>query len=239
MQIYFDEAGRWPLFWPLFIGLVVSSLSKKALARYELFQDSKKLTAQKRQLAFREIKTLEEKGQLFTAVASVSSEIIDRYGVTRAVNLAVCKGLYQLLCARLHQEPAPSFRLSDLQMLIKSYETQHQKKIKLILDGKSDFWLWKELGIQTRTIIHGDATLKEISIASLLAKVRRDALLDEFAEKYPGYSFEKHKGYGTKAHYAAIEQQGILKEHRKLFLKEFFPDRKIENFDMNLPVVLP
>lgn len=68
MKIYFDEAGRGPLFGPLYIGLVVSKVSRKALAKYELFQDSKKLSPHKRQLAFDLIRTLEQQGQLFTAL---------------------------------------------------------------------------------------------------------------------------------------------------------------------------
>lgn len=230
MQIYFDEAGRGPLFWPLYIGLVVSKLSKKALANYELFQDSKKLSPHKRKLAFDLIKTLKEQGQLFTALWSVDAGIIDRYGITRAINLAICKGLHQLLSSILGEKASEKFSLTDLKQLITRYEKKHQK-IKLILDGKSDFWLWKELKIQTETVIHGDANLKEIAIASILAKVSRDQALDTFAELYPNYWFEKHKGYGTQAHYAAIEQFWVLKEHRKLFLKKSFPNRKPEKFN--------
>ncbi len=225
MQIYFDEAGRGPLFWPLYIGLVVSKLSSKALANYDLFQDSKKLSSHKRELAFQLIKTLEQQGQLFTALWSVDAETIDRYGVTRAINLAVCKGLYQLLASLLGEKVSAKFFLDDLKQLITHYETEHEK-ITLILDGKSDFWLWKELGIQTETVVHGDASLKEIAIASILAKVSRDQVLDAFAERYPAYGFEKHKGYGTKAHYAAIEHYGILKEHRKLFLKKLLNNNR-------------
>lgn len=236
MQIYFDEAGRGPLFWPLYIGLVVSKLSSKALANYDLFQDSKKLSSHKRELAFQLIKTLEQQGQLFTALWSVDAETIDRYGVTRAINLAVCKGLYQLLASLLGEKVSAKFFLDDLKQLITRYETEHEKII-LILDGKSDFWLWKELKIQTETVIHGDTNLKEIAIASILAKVSRDQTLDIFAERYPDYWFEQHKGYGTKAHYAAIEQFWVLKEHRKLFLKKSFPNRKLESFDFNALLV--
>lgn len=238
MKIYFDEAGRGPLFWPLYIGLVISSLSAQELKRYELFQDSKKLTPKQRKVALEQIETLEKQGKLQTALGTIDAESIDRYGITRAINLAICKGLYQLLCSLLKKKRKESFTLKSLRNLIQNYEKITHDPIQLILDGKSDFWLWKELGIQTKTIIHGDAELKEISIASLLAKVKRDELLEQFAAKYPEYGFEKHKGYGTKAHYAAIEQHGILKEHRKLFLKKSFPDRKLEKRDTHSSILI-
>ena len=69
-------------------------------------------------------------------------------------------------------------------------------------------------------ITHGDALSVSIGAASVIAKVTRDRMLKEYALKYPEYGFEKHKGYGTKAHYEAIEKYGILPIHRKSFLKK-------------------
>lgn len=69
-------------------------------------------------------------------------------------------------------------------------------------------------------LTHGDALSVTIGAASILAKVTRDRLMVEMSEKYPGYGFEKHKGYGTKAHYEAIRNLGISDIHRKSFLKK-------------------
>ncbi|PZM87407.1 MAG: ribonuclease HII, partial [candidate division SR1 bacterium] len=88
MKIYFDEAGRGPLFGPLYIGLVISSLSAQELKKYELFQDSKKLTPKQRKVALEQIETLEKQGKLQTALGTIDAESIDRYGITRAINLA-------------------------------------------------------------------------------------------------------------------------------------------------------
>ena len=71
-----------------------------------------------------------------------------------------------------------------------------------------------------KNVIKGDAKSEAIAAASILAKVERDRHMCGLAEKYPGYGFEKHKGYGTKAHYEAIEKLGICPEHRKTFLKK-------------------
>lgn len=71
-----------------------------------------------------------------------------------------------------------------------------------------------------KNVIGGDAKSEAIAAASILAKVTRDRDMCEMAEKYPGYGFEKHKGYGTKAHYEAIERLGLCPIHRKTFLKK-------------------
>ncbi len=85
------------------------------------------------------------------------------------------------------------------------------------VDGNQDP---KFAEIPSETIIKGDAHSASIAAASILAKVSRDRLMLEAAEKYPEYFFEKHKGYGTKLHYEMIEQYGICEIHRKSFLKK-------------------
>ncbi len=76
------------------------------------------------------------------------------------------------------------------------------------------------LTIPTECVVGGDAKVLSIAAASILAKVARDRKMRELAEQYPQYGFEKHKGYGTKAHYAAIAQYGICPIHRRTFLKK-------------------
>lgn len=76
------------------------------------------------------------------------------------------------------------------------------------------------LNIPTECVIGGDGKVLSIAAASILAKVTRDRYMRQMAKQYPQYGFEKHKGYGTKAHYAAIAQYGICPLHRKTFLKK-------------------
>ncbi len=71
--------------------------------------------------------------------------------------------------------------------------------------------------IKSRSIIHGDALSASIAAASIIAKVTRDRLADEWAKFYPGYGFEHNRGYGTKEHIAAIERLGPCPLHRKSF----------------------
>ena len=74
--------------------------------------------------------------------------------------------------------------------------------------------------INSRCIVKGDSRCASIAAASILAKVTRDRYMHEMAEKYPQYGFDAHKGYGTKAHYAAIREFGPSEIHRMSFLKK-------------------
>ena len=77
----------------------------------------------------------------------------------------------------------------------------------------------KDTGIPVQAIIKGDAKSNSIAAASILAKVTRDRIMREYDIMYPGYGFAKHKGYGTKEHYIAIELLSICPIHRRTFLK--------------------
>lgn len=85
----------------------------------------------------------------------------------------------------------------------------------------------KDVKIKQRDIIKGDATSMSIAAASILAKVKRDSMMEEFDEKYPGYDFAKNKGYGTKNHYKGLEQLGPSPIHRISFLGSFFEKHNI------------
>ena len=80
----------------------------------------------------------------------------------------------------------------------------------------------KDFGIPVKTVVHGDSLSASIAAASILAKVTRDDLMLKMAEEYPGYAFEIHKGYGTKAHYAALQKLGPCEIHRLTFQKKFY-----------------
>lgn len=73
------------------------------------------------------------------------------------------------------------------------------------------------LPMETRTIVKGDAKCVSIAAASIIAKVTRDRLMLSLAREYPGYGFERHKGYGTPEHQAAIDKLGVCALHRRSF----------------------
>jgi ribonuclease HII len=80
----------------------------------------------------------------------------------------------------------------------------------------------KDFGVKAQTVVHGDSLSASIAAASVLAKVTRDDLMLQMAQEFPGYGFEIHKGYGTKAHYEALEHLGPCPIHRLTFLKKFY-----------------
>lgn len=87
-----------------------------------------------------------------------------------------------------------------------------------LIDGNRE----TDFGVPCKTVIKGDSLSANIAAASVLAKVTRDNWMMEAAEKYPGYGFEIHKGYGTKAHYAVLEKLGPCPIHRRSFLKKLY-----------------
>ena len=91
----------------------------------------------------------------------------------------------------------------------------------VLIDGNRQ----KDFGIPAKTVVKGDSLSANIAAASVLAKVTRDDFMVRQAEQFPEYGFEIHKGYGTKAHYAALEQYGACPIHRKTFLKKFYEQK--------------
>lgn len=74
---------------------------------------------------------------------------------------------------------------------------------------------------QQKSVVHGDALSYSIGAASIIAKVYRDSLMDEYAKQYPQYAFEKNKGYGTAEHIQGIKEHGLCPIHRRTFTKKF------------------
>ena len=151
-------------------------------------KDSKKLTAKKRE-ALNEV-ILQAAGA--TGLGWVSPAELDEVGISGALKLATRRAV----------EAAQEFKVSFSQ---------------IIIDGKVNFLKDTALGKYVSVMPKADDLIKEVSAASIIAKVARDRYMYEIAEKYPEYGFEKHVGYGTAAHRAAIIKHGICSEHRRSF----------------------
>lgn len=87
-----------------------------------------------------------------------------------------------------------------------------------LIDGNRS----RDFGLPVQTVVKGDSLSANIAAASVLAKVTRDDLMIAQAAQFPGYGFEIHKGYGTKAHYEALRQLGASPIHRQTFLRKFY-----------------
>ncbi len=175
-----DEAGRGPLAGPVCAAAVIMP---EGLI-IEGVNDSKKLTAKKREKLFDIIKN----EAICYSVAFASASEIDEINILNATHLAMTRAVEGL-------EKVPEVVLVDGNSLPKWY-------------------------YDSEAIIKGDAVCHSIACASILAKVSRDRLMLLEAEKYPQYSFENHKGYGTKVHVQALKEHGPCPIHRKTFLKK-------------------
>ena len=101
-----------------------------------------------------------------------------------------------------------------MRQAIKKLKPNLDLKSIVLVDGKTKI---KELDMEQQAIIKGDRKVFAISCASIIAKVFRDRMMNKYAKKYPGYGFEKHKGYGTKYHRSQLISLGPCEIHRKSF----------------------
>ena len=106
----------------------------------------------------------------------------------------------------------------------RAYDNMQKACDYVLIDGNR----MPPMPVPGETIVKGDAKSPSIAAASILAKVSRDRVMLEYAKQYPGYHFEKHKGYGTKLHYELIAQYGIQPFYRRSFLKKqgYWPEGK-------------
>ena len=184
-----DEAGRGPLAGPVAVGAVMVAEGFDVAAEFPGVADSKKLSEKKREMLFALLEKRALCGDLWFVVEMESAATIDQEGIVPAVKTALSRA-HRVLAA----DPA---------------------YIQVQLDGA----LAAPEQYLQETIIGGDASVPLISLASIAAKVIRDRLLVSLSETYPGYGFEKHKGYGTQAHYASLRELGPCAIHRRSFLK--------------------
>jgi len=184
-----DEAGRGALAGPVAVGAVLVPKDFD-WAQIPGVADSKQVSPKNREAIFRRTQQLEKEGKLTTAVALVSEKVIDKKGITFAVRQGIVRALAEL---------APDPRTAYI-------------KLDGLLHAPAEF-------THQTTIIKGDVTEKEISLASIMAKVTRDRYMVRVAKKYPRYGFEIHKGYGTLIHRKNIKKYGLEVMHRTTFCR--------------------
>ena len=190
MILGIDEVGRGPYAGPLVIGAcILGDWQNSENAEWiEKLTDSKKLSTKRRE----ELYILIKEKALATATGWVSSTEIDEVGLSEALQLATRRAVEQI------QKTKVPFS-------------------EIIIDGTMNFLVGTKLEKYVSTLKKGDFLVKEISAASILAKVERDKYMVELDAIYPEYSFGKHVGYGTAAHQKAMEEFGLTPEHRRSF----------------------
>ena len=190
-----DEAGRGPLAGGVFAAAVflpLNAAEKAIMGSWSMINDSKALSAKKRERLSAIIKATPE---CIWSIASASSREIDELDILRATHLAMRRAAEGVI-AKLGDKPGLSVRPSQI-----------------IVDGLPV----KNLPCPSQNIIKGDAKSLLIAAASILAKTARDEDCLRLEALYPGYGIAKHKGYPTKEHIAALQSRGPCPEHRRSF----------------------
>jgi len=195
-----DEVGRGPIAGPVAVCALAICQNKNSKRKdkftgvnFDKFKDSKKLSHQQRLKWLEKIDKEKEKGNILYKVSFQSNKIIDKKGIVHAINQALKNSLNSLCLDGI----APD-------------------KCQVLLDGGLKAPVEY---VNQKTIIKGDEKELAIALASIVAKVTRDRLMVRIANKYPSYDLEKHKGYGTKAHYTALKKYGFSSIHRRSFIK--------------------
>ena len=162
-------------------------------------KDSKKLTAKKRE-------SLSEKVWADAAVGLgwVPNTELDEVGIAEALRLATRRA-------------------------VKEVQRLHVPFSQIVIDGKVNFLADTSMAKYVSTVIKADDMIREVSAASIVAKVARDRYMINVATKYPEYGFDRHMGYGTMVHRKAIEKYGICPEHRR----SFEPCKSLTGFERN------
>ncbi len=184
-----DEAGRGPLAGPVAVGVCLVP-AKMTRRNFKNIRDSKKLTEKMRDVWFAKMCEM----NLDFSATLISNKVIDERGLSFAIKKAMSDSLKKI-------QSSCGFRPSECLVLLDGG-----------LHAPTEFTFQK-------TIIKGDEKEFAISLASIAAKVTRDAYMKKQAKKFPEYGFAIHKGYGTARHISAIKKEGVTNLHRLSFLK--------------------
>lgn len=178
-----DEAGRGPLAGPVVAGAV----ALKTTHFKNRVDDSKKLSARQREMAFNELIH-----KSIFGIGIIDEKVIDSLNILVATRMAMEKALDSLLG---------------------KLKSSHKRRMHVLIDGNVNL----NIDLPFTNIIMGDSKSKSIACASILAKVIRDRIMSFYDRIYPQYGFLQHKGYSTKMHREAIKRFGPCKIHRASF----------------------
>lgn len=193
LPIGVDEVGRGPLAGSVVAAAVLYkdaafTVPEELEKQFGWIRDSKKLSEKKREVMFEFIHE-----HFYVGIGIISAETIDRVNILQATFLAMKSAV------------------TDLK---RSIPKEIDKPIYLLIDGNQ---LLPSFSGMQEAVVQGDSKVRSIAAASIIAKVTRDRLCEEYDREYPQYGFVRHKGYGTKEHMDALKHFGATAIHRKSF----------------------
>ena len=214
-----DEAGRGALAGPVVAGAVLVSRefleSRWAVSRSSRVNDSKQLTAAAREELWMEFEELVAQGQIHANYGTATVAEIESVNILGATKLAMRRalgGIYPPTAFEFKAEPDLFASESEKAAFVPTVSSQ------ILIDGLP----LRNFPYPHQGIVSGDARSLCIAMASIVAKVTRDRMMDELDRQHPGYGFAQHKGYGTEEHRDAILKRGRSSVHRDSFLRKLF-----------------
>jgi ribonuclease HII len=222
-----DEAGRGALAGPVVAGavLVNESFLRSDWSRRQAgtINDSKQLTEERREYFFERMSWLMSENRIIFASGFGSVEEIDEHNILGATCLAMRRAIRQAL--KIGQiRPHPPDPLFDGPDPVPLQPGEGIADWKILVDGRRV----RGLGFTHRALVGGDARSMVIAMASIVAKVTRDRLMQSLGDEYPEYGFGRHKGYGTEAHRRVLLERGPSRVHRRLFIRSTMAEAEAE-----------
>lgn len=214
-----DEAGRGALAGPVVAGAVL--LTKEflegrwAVAKAGRVNDSKQLSPAEREELWLEFEGLVAAGQIHATfgVADVAEiEHLNILGATKLAMRRAIEGIYPPEAFQQRTEPdlfASAEEIAAFQPAVSA---------RILVDGLA----LRHFPYPHTAVVSGDARSLAIAMASIIAKVTRDRMMNDLDAQFSGYGFAQHKGYGTEEHREAVRRLGRCVQHRDLFLRKLF-----------------
>jgi len=217
-----DEAGRGALAGPVVAGAVLVTQEflegRWAVARSGRVNDSKQLTSELRTEVYADIERLALEGQLHATVGEASVAEIEELNILGATKLAMRRALEGIY------PPTAFQRRTDPDLFAGAEEARAfapQVSCRILIDGLA----LRGFIYPHTAVVRGDARSLCVAMASIVAKVTRDRLMEALETQYPGFGFAQHKGYGTDEHRQALLQRGRCAAHRGTFLRKLMRGR--------------
>ena len=212
-----DEAGRGALAGPVVAGAVLVTRDflegKWAVSRSGRVNDSKQVSPSDREELWAEFEELAGKGQIHAQFGSASVAEIEEMNILGATKLAMRRALAGIYPPEVFQQRTEPDLFSSPEAVASFKPTV---SCKILVDGLAlRFFPYPHSGV-----VQGDTRSLCIAMASIIAKVTRDRMMNALDLKYPGYGFAQNKGYGTEEHREAVLRLGRCPEHRDMFLRK-------------------
>ncbi|MBI2057824.1 MAG: ribonuclease HII [Candidatus Yanofskybacteria bacterium] len=208
-----DEVGMGCLAGPVVVCAVSfnKDFFKKSHKKLRWLRDSKQLLPHQREKFAAEL--LKQKNFHYQ-ISYCHSKTIDKINIYQAARKAMGRAVRNVISYRLQVISKNSEPTTYDLPVRQSLGAGGKPKTIILVDGKTKI---QGMPLEQRAIVKGDRKVFAIACASILAKVFRDKMMVKYAKKFPGYGFEKHKGYGTKEHQVRLAKLGPCPIHRRSF----------------------